>query len=135
MSHRKEAQPTDSRTPSDVRDVRAIESGTLFYNLIRYTVEGIGLGNVIHEMDQAKQAQKLIVDPPPLARMKEVEADLKERIFIITNEINKRFAALDEKRRIDCGIEVVIPAGTAIATVESGTLTPPAAAQEEKSGD
>ncbi len=103
-------------------DVRTIPTGTLIYNLIRFTGEEIGMENVVHELEQVKLQQKMVADPPQLAPIRQHLAQLKEFRFVVANEINERFLTVDKMRLAQCGIEVVEPSPSSEATtVVEGT--------------
>lgn len=92
----------------DVADVRAIPTGTLIYNLIKFSMEENGLGNARHQLMAMKEAQKLVADPPQLAAITEHLMQVSEFRYIIAKEVNDRFADLDEAYRRKLGIEVIL---------------------------
>lgn len=113
MSHRSEKSGNGNNQPVDVADVRAIATGTLIFNLIRYATEEIGLENAMHQIEFMKEQQKAVSFPPQYEAIKKALADIQERRYIIANEINKRFAKLDAERRAEVGIEIVTPGDVA----------------------
>jgi hypothetical protein len=90
-------------------DVRVVPTGTLIYNLIRFTGEDVGLGNAIQQFEMAKQQQKMVVDPPQLAKLKEHHQEVQHHRYIIAAELNARFADLDGAYRARLGIEIIEP--------------------------
>lgn len=93
----------------EIQDVRGLPTGTLIYNLIRVTGEEVGIDGFIHQMEAAKESKKMIVDPPALARAKDVYMAMKQQVFIIANELNQRFKDIDEARAKACGITIFVP--------------------------
>lgn len=110
----------------EVQDVRGLPTGTLIYNLIRVTGEEVGIEGFIHQMEAAKEAKKMIVDPPQLARAKEVYTAMCQRRFIFANELNQRFKDIDEARALACGITIFAPKGDLAPSEEAE----PASTQE-----
>jgi len=93
----------------DTHDVRSLPTGTLIYNLIRFTGEEVGLENVRHQLQMAKQQQKLVSDPPQLTALEEHLGSIQRARYIIAHEINERFADVDKMRVARLGIEIVEP--------------------------
>lgn len=84
-------------TPEKI-DVRMVPSGTLIYNLIRYSIEEIGIKSMLAQADQFKQANKLLVDPPQISAAREGLAGIEQARYAMATEINIRMASLDEMR-------------------------------------
>jgi len=95
----------------EVQDVRGLPTGTLLYNLIRVVGEEVGIEGFIHQMEAAKEAKKMVGDPPQLARAKEVYSAMCQRRFVFANELNQRFKDIDEARAVACGITIFVPRG------------------------
>lgn len=115
MSSETEAQPKpgsngQSHGP-EIQDVRGLPTGTLIYNLIRVTGEEVGIEGFIHQMEAAKEAKKMVGEPPQLARAKEVYTAMCQRRFVFANELNQRFKDIDEARAKACGITIFVPKG------------------------
>lgn len=102
-------QTANGEADKDVFDVRAIPTGTLIYNLIRYTGEEVGLENMEHQLQAMKEQQKLVADPPQMVAIRARLQEIKERRYIIAKDINDRFADLDAAYRQKCGIEILMP--------------------------
>ena len=94
----------------EMMDVRACPTGTLFYNLIKVTLEETGIGNAIAQLKAIKEQQKMVADPPQMTAMQAHLREMEKYKFIFANEINQRFALIDKQRREQLGIAVVEPA-------------------------
>jgi hypothetical protein len=88
-------------------DVRTIPTGTLIYNLIRYTGEEIGIANTIHQIEAIKEQQKMVNDPPQLAAMRDHEKHVQAWRYLISVELNERFADIDNARLAGLSLSVV----------------------------
>lgn len=86
------------RHDQDMMDVRAVQTGTLIYNLIKVTLEETGIGNAIHQFKALKEQQKMVSDPPQLTAMEAHLREMEKYRFMFANEINNRFAAIDQAR-------------------------------------
>lgn len=120
-----DAEPTDGKPVTngqshgpDIQDVRGLPTGTLIYNLIRVTGEEVGIEGFIHQMEAAKEAKKMVGEPPQLARAKEVYTAMCQRRFVFANELNQRFKDIDEARAAACGITIFVPKGDATPAEE-----------------
>jgi hypothetical protein len=84
--------------PTEVADVRTIKTGILVYNLMRYTIDEIGLDNLKHQLEEVRAQQKMVAMPPQYDQIVAAHEDIKQRRWIIANEINLRFADIDDAR-------------------------------------
>lgn len=116
---RKEPDANIHPKPVSVTDVRAIRTGTLFYNLIRYTCEEIGLDDMKHQLEEVKERTKSVTYPPQYEQICAAYEDICERRYIIANEINRRYDTIDTSRAAAAGIDItplppeITPATTA----------------------
>lgn len=94
----------------ETADVRTVPTGTLIYNLIRFTIDEIGLEGMVGHMLEAKEHHKMVADPPQLERAKEKLAQMQEARYIAAREINERLKDVDKARLDSLGIKVVAPA-------------------------
>lgn len=91
------------------QDVRGVPTGTIIYNLIRVTGEEVGLEGFVHQMEQAKEAKKMVTEPPQLVRAKQVLAQMGHNRTVLALELNERFKHIDLARCAELGIQVFVP--------------------------
>lgn len=101
------ASKNNGKSNSSVMDIRAVPTGTLIYNLILTTFDERAAGMVIGQMEQMKEVQKMVTDPPPLLMARAQLAQQEERRFAMASELNIRFLALDKQRIAECELEVL----------------------------
>lgn len=87
-------------------DVRTLPTGTLMFNLIKYSAEEIGLENTLHMMKQKKEELKMVEDPPQMARVAEVLQHIGGIRYVLAMEMNARFAEMDAAYCARVGVEL-----------------------------
>lgn len=102
-----EPQPKpDEQQPKGKADVRTLPTGTLMFNLIKYSAEEIGLENTLHLMKQKKEELKMVEDPPQMARLVEVLQHIGGIRYVLAMEMNTRFAEMDAAYCARVGVEL-----------------------------
>ena len=102
-----EKKGSNGESNQGVADIRAIPIGTLIYNLGLAILDERATGMAVQQMNQMKQEQKLVVDPPPLMMAKAHLEESEKRRFAFANEINIRFRDSDKRRIDESDLEVV----------------------------
>jgi|SRR5690606_35790790 len=88
-------------------DVRTIPTGTLIYNLIRYTNECMGLQGALQQFDLMRQQKLVVNEPPQITKIREHLEQAEACRYLISKELNDRFAEFDKGRIASLNLEVL----------------------------